>query len=178
MGKRLGWEWSRMSHSFLLSAGQRRCHDLAGIIGDELAGPVQVPEGVTITSVAYCQLLESALLPWLKDVPLLKRCNLIFQHDNALSHSAKATQAFLSSIGFEGDCLMVWPACSPDLNPIENFWGILKQAIYQEGKQYSSKDDLWNKIKAAASNIMPSEIRKLTEPVDKRIEMIFQNIGS
>lgn len=150
----------------------------AGIIGDELVGPVRVPEGVKITSAAYCQLLGSALLPWLEDVPLLKRFKLIFQHDNAPSHSAKATQAFLSSIGFEGDRLMVWPACSPDLNPIENFWGILKQAIYQDGKQYSSKDDLWNEIKTVASNITPSEIRKLTESVDKRIEMIFKNKGS
>ena len=78
-----------------------------GIIGDELFGPVRVPESVKVTSVAYYQLLESALLPWLKDVPLLKRCKLIFQQDNAPSHSAKATQAFLLSIGFEGDRLMV-----------------------------------------------------------------------
>ena len=85
----------------------------AGIIGNELVGPVQVPEGVKITSAAYCQLLESALLPRLEDVPLLKRCKLIFQHDNAPYLSAKATQ---------GDRLMVLPAFSPDLNPIENFW--------------------------------------------------------
>ena len=139
-----------------------------------------MPEGVKITSAAYCQLFESALIPWLEDVPLLKRCKLIFQHDNGPSHSAEATKAFLSSIGFEGDRLMVLPACSPDLNPIDNFWGILNQAIYQNGKQYSSKDDLWNEIKTAASNITPSGIRKfsLTESVDKRIEMIFQNKGS
>lgn len=73
---------------------------------------------------------------------------------------------------------MVWPACSPDLNPIENFWGILEQAIHQDGKQYSSKDDLWNEIKTVASNIAPSEIRILTESVDKTIEMIFKNKGS
>ena len=91
--------------------------------------------------------------------------------------SAKATQTFLSSIGFEGDRLMVWPACSPDFHSVENFWGILKPVIYHDGKPYSSKDDLWKEIKTAAINIMPSEIRKLTESVDKRIEIIFQNKG-
>ena len=115
------------------------------------------------------------LLPWLEDVPLLKRCNLIFQQDNAPSHSAKATQSFMSSIGFEGDRLMIWSAGSPDSNPIEYFWWIVKQVIYHDGRQYSSKDDLWNEIKTAASNITPSEIRKLTESVDKRIKKIFQN---
>ena len=73
---------------------------------------------------------------------------------------------------------MVWPVCSPDLNPIENLWGILKQTIYHDGKQYSSKNDLWSKIKTAASNITPSEIRKFTESVNKRIEKIFQDKGS
>ena len=50
----------------------------AGIIGDELNGPVRVPEGVKINSEAYCQLLGLALHPWLEDVPLLKRFKLIF----------------------------------------------------------------------------------------------------
>lgn len=150
----------------------------AGIIGDELVGPVRVPDGVKITSQAYCQLLDSVLLPWLDDVPLAMRNRLIFQHDNAPSHSAKATQAFLASMGFKGNRLMVWPACSPDLNPIENLWGLLKQAIYKDGTQYTSKEDLWNAIKTSASTIPRSEIKKLTESVDKRIELVLQKKGS
>ena len=149
----------------------------AGIIGGELVGPVRVPEGVKITSATYCQLLQSAFLPWLDEVPLSRRFKLIFQHDNAPSHSAKATQAFLSSIGIEGNRLMDWPACSPDVNPIENLWGIMKEEIYHDGRQYSSKDDLWNAIETAASNVRPSEIRKLTNSVDKRIELVLQKKG-
>ena len=72
---------------------------------------------------------------------------------------------------------MDWPACSPDLNPIENLWGIMKEEIYHDGRQYSSKDDLWNAIKTAASNVRPSEIRKLTNSVDKRIELVLQKKG-
>ena len=86
----------------------------AGIIGDELVGPVRMPEDVKITSAAYCQLILLTLFPWLEDVPLLKRCKLIFQHDNAPSHSAKTIQAFLSSTGFKGDRLIVFPTRSPD----------------------------------------------------------------
>jgi transposase len=150
----------------------------AGMIEYELIVPVRVPDGVKITSAAYCQLLESALLPWLEDETLQKRRRLIFQHDNAPSHSAKATQAFLSSIRFKGDRLMVWPPWAPDLNPIENLWGILKQDIFKGGKQYTSKEDLWKAIETSASSIHRSEIKKFTESVNKRIVIVFQKKGS
>ena len=67
----------------------------ASIIGDELVAPVRVPEVVKITSAVHCQLLKSALLPWLEDVSLPNRCKLIFQHDNAPSHSAKGLKVLI-----------------------------------------------------------------------------------
>ena len=48
---------------------------------------------------------------------------------------------------------MLWPACSPDLNPIENFWSILKLKIYEDGKQYLSKNCLWEAIQSCAAAV-------------------------
>ena len=44
----------------------------AGIINDQIVGPLREPEGVKLTSVAYCNLLGSVsvLMEWLEDVPL------------------------------------------------------------------------------------------------------------
>ena len=42
----------------------------AGIINDQIVGPMRVLEGVKLTLVAYCNLLGSVLMEWLEDVPL------------------------------------------------------------------------------------------------------------
>ena len=67
-------------------------------------------------------------------------------HDNAPAHSARATIESLGKIGFKNDRLIEWPACSPDLNPIESIGSIDKRPVYDVGKQFSYKDVLWNAI--------------------------------
>ena len=46
------------------------------------------------------------------------------QDDNARPHRAKVVNTFLQQAGVNR---MDWPACSPDLNPIENLWDHLEQ---------------------------------------------------
>ena len=81
-------------------------------------GPIRALEGVELTSKTYCKLLEPVLLAWLEDLPLSSLRNIIFIHNNVLSHSTKATTSFLVSLCVNDDSLMGWPKCSPDLYPI------------------------------------------------------------
>ena len=64
---------------------------------------------------------------------------------------------------------MVWPAVSPDLNPIENLWSIIKKDLYKEGKQYCTLDELWDEITKVAKCIDKEIIKKLTSSVDERL---------
>lgn len=48
---------------------------------------------------------------------------LIFMQDNAPGHRAKATREELRRRGIP---LIIWPAYSPDLNPIETVWNVMK----------------------------------------------------
>ena len=52
----------------------------------------------------------------------------MFQHDNALCQRAKTVCAEIE-MGLE---LLPWPAQSPDLNPIENSWKVLKNHVFSE----------------------------------------------
>ena len=58
--------------------------------------PIRVPEGVKVTSIAHCNLLKKDYIP----LSLLR--NFVSIHDNASSHSARATQALLASLSDQG----------------------------------------------------------------------------
>ena len=70
----------------------------------------------------------------------------------------RLTTEYLNSVFARHGKVMQWPAGSPDLNPIENQWIILKRNIYSCGRQYVSKDDLWDAILTAGKDISSDEI--------------------
>ena len=60
-----------------------------------------------------------------------------FMHDGAPCHTAKSVSQYLAS---ENIPVLSWPGNSPDLNPIENVWAIVKRRMAQ--KHITSKDQL------------------------------------
>lgn len=72
---------------------------------------------------------------------------------------------------------MEWLPQSLDLNCIENIWGIVKQKLYQGGKQYSSKEELRQQI-TVISNITPSTIQSLTTSMEKRLIKVLTAKGA
>ena len=101
--------------------------------------------------------------------------NFIFQQDNAPIHRAKSNISWFTSKKIK---LLEWPALSPDLNPIENVWGILARRVYAEGKQYSNVDELKKAIVHVWENISLEDLRKHSESMPNRIFEVIQNGGN
>ncbi|KAF4718522.1 hypothetical protein FOZ63_011875, partial [Perkinsus olseni] len=145
----------------------------AGIIDDIVVGPFRVENGVKMDSKAYTELLSKNFLPWYRSRPVSFKRKMVFMHDNAPAHSSKFTTSFLERHGFKNKKIMAWPSFSPDLNPIENYWGLLKRAIYRQGAQFDTTDQLWSAIQKAAAEVTAEDVRKLTCSMDRRVERLL-----
>ncbi len=89
-----------------------------GCISANGMGSLHVLEG-TMNAEKYIKVLEQHMLT-------SRQC--LFQQDNAKPHTAAITTAWLHSRRVR---VLNWPACSPDLSPLENIWHIIKRKIRQ-----------------------------------------------
>lgn len=62
----------------------------------------------------------------------------IFMHDGAGPHRGHIVLDVLRELGIH---VMVWPPYSPDLNPIENLWSIMKREIYKNHPELEHAPD-------------------------------------
>jgi transposase len=64
---------------------------------------------------------------------MIIRPGMYFAHDNGPTFKARIVQNWLREFAAEHALTVVtWPAYSPDLNPIENCWDVLKKALEKQ----------------------------------------------
>ena len=72
-----------------------------------------------ITAESYCEILNTHLKPFYKK-------DMIFIQDNAPAHSAKTAKTWFTENNIS---IKKHPPKSPDLNPIETIWYIMKSKM-------------------------------------------------
>ena len=141
-----------------------------GCISSEgLGGLWFMPPGTTINAAVYLQLLKSKLREWLT----IRRCRT-FQHDGAPCHQAKLVQNWLAAEGVE--VLGPWPGSSPDLNPIESCWALVKERVSRRNPT-SAADLKQQLLQVWTEEITPEYCQKLCRFMPNRIQAVLAAKG-
>jgi transposase len=99
---------------------------------------------------------------------------VIFQHDNDPKHRVASVQEWLDQQPFD---ILRWPSQSPDLNPIEHLWAIIKRRLNEYERAPSGMLELWERIEEQWNKITPEECLRLAESMQRRIQAVLKVKG-
>ncbi len=100
---------------------------------------------------------------------LYRDADFIFKQDLAPAHTAKGTKSWFNDHGIT---VLDWPANSPDLNPVDNLWSIVKRKM--RDTRPNNADDLKAAIKAT---ITPEQCHRLIASMPCCIDAVIHAKG-
>ena len=127
------------------------------------------PLGKTINASVYLSILKEKLQTFMT----IRNCS-VFQHDGAPCHTACLIKEWLA--GQHIEVLGPWPRSSPDLNPIEHCWVVVKRKV--SDLKPTSYNDLVEKIKQVwCQQITDDFCKTLVESMPDRIRAVLDAKG-
>ncbi len=115
----------------------------------------------TMNANMYCDILKHRL-----------GRRAVFQHDNDPNTPPKTTTALLKKLRVK---VMDWPSMSPDLNPIEHLWGILKWKV--EERKVSNIHQLRDVVMEEWKRTPVATCEALVNSMPKRVKAVLENNG-
>uniref|UniRef100_A0AAZ3S1T4 Transposase n=1 Tax=Oncorhynchus tshawytscha TaxID=74940 RepID=A0AAZ3S1T4_ONCTS len=126
-----------------------------------------LPKNTAMYKEWYQHILREQLLPTIQEQFGDEQC--LFQHDGAPCHKAKVARE--QNI----DILGPWPGNSPDLNPIENLWSILKRRV--DKQKPTNSDQLQALIMQEWAAISQDVTQKLIDSMTGQIAEVLKKKG-
>lgn len=115
-------------------------------------------------------ILEQYVVPFAHDI----RPDFVLMHDNARPHSAALVTDYLIN---EGITTMEWPAKSPDLNPIEHFWDVVKRKVRARNEVPHTLAALERMVREEWQNIPQIMVQYFIQGMPRRIAAVIRARG-
>ena len=132
------------------------------------AGLFFLPKGTTMNGARYLEMLQEKLQLHM----VVHKCTT-FMQDGAPCHGSKIVSEFLKKKKIK---TIDWPGNSPDLNPIENVWSLLKNKVADS--QPTSAQEMETAIQLVwIHEITPEYCRNLVESMPRRLQAVLNNRG-
>lgn len=137
-----------------------------GCINLNLHGKVVIlPEKARMNSGLYIDLILNQTGHLFYEQVMEEHGDAIWQDDGAKYHTSKEVKEWQKSMFMRR---MIWPAQSPDLNPIENLWYIIKRRISKRRHRIMDLKELGDIIKEEWDQIDREVIVKIISTMHKR----------
>ena len=143
-----------------------------GCMSNDGVGPLVLTEG-SVTGKKYRDILQKHILLLVLN-RRRRRLATILQDDNAPIHRANVVKVWKERN--ELKCLE-WPAQSPDLNPIENLWMILKRRISARDPPAKTVKELKAVVQEEWKTIPVDDVKRLVKSMPKRAKLVIKAKG-
>jgi hypothetical protein len=122
----------------------------------------------------YVRILRNELVDSIQYYDLDQEEEVIFQQDNDPKHTSKLAKDALEELDLN---VLEWPSQSPDLNPIEHFWGHVARELKRKTGLITNKDQLWDELQAILAETNKDLCRKLIGTMPRRILDVIKAKG-
>lgn len=120
-----------------------------------------------------------------ENLPTIAEPGYFFIQDNAPTHTARIVKKWLREwSGEHGINLVDWPPYSPDLNPIENLWKLLKEQVLKKDpalaempSSIASMERLIRASEEAWEEFKDELLEKLATSIVRRLQAVINAEG-
>ena len=171
---RLGQEWDLRNLQPSFKSGRTTVGVWGAIMGGKV-GPLHMLEEGRMNMTRYTnEVLEPLFFSFYQQVKAERERKIWTMKDNAKWHTGRIPTWWRAKHQFER---IWWPAQSPDLNPIENVWRILKLRISRLRHHIHNTEQMRNLLQQEWAKLRPKDFDACINSMTTRIALCLKAKG-